>query len=553
MRFKKKNFAVIFMLLVTILGITTPFIQQYNIFSVESSHNELLLSSSLETEMNISLSNFSLYGEQNNSNFGRALTGIGDVNGDGYDDFIISAPYFDTLNKNNVGKVYLFFGNSSWNQIINCSNSDASFIGEYENNEIGNSIAGAGDVNGDGYDDFLIGTRNFAISTDNNVGKVYLFLGKETGWSKNTNCSEADGSFIGEAAKDDAGSSLSGAGDVNKDGYDDFLIGADSFDNSSMANVGKVYLFLGKDSGWGKNTECSNANASFIGEKEFDKVGYDLADAGDVNDDGYNDFLFSSTKNSQGGTDAGKIYLILGKETEWQKNLNCSEADASFIGEASGDLAGWSIDGAGDINGDNFDDIIIGAPSNRENKGKTYVFFGKESSWGKNFNCSNADASFIGERDNERSGTIVSKAGKFNNDRYNDFLIAAPLRNETLSYNGKIYLIYGKSAGWDAKTNLTEADASFYGENENDFLGQHRSVAYIGDINGDNSDDILIAADYNDEYGKNTGKAYTIFGSYSPKNGAISGYPSIILIQISAIIIAIIAVLNGKKKIKTIN
>jgi hypothetical protein len=103
------------------------------------------------------------------------------------------------------------------------SDADASFIGEASGDESGFAISGVGDVNDDGYDDFIIGAYG-NDDGDDNAGQTYLILGKSSGWSMDTDLSDADASFIGVDNQDSSGVSVSGAGDVNGDGYDDFII-----------------------------------------------------------------------------------------------------------------------------------------------------------------------------------------------------------------------------------------------------------------------------------------------------------------------------------------
>ena len=137
------------------------------------------------------------------------------------------------------------------------------------------------DITGDGIPDFAIGARG--------EGKVYLFFGRhDVNWGFNCNVNQADVVFTKEQYDDWTGWRVSRAGDVNADGFDDFLIGAPMY-NSNGADAGKVYLILGRNSNW--NTDLSQADASYIGEAENDQAGWDVQDAGDVDGDGYDDFL----------------------------------------------------------------------------------------------------------------------------------------------------------------------------------------------------------------------------------------------------------------------
>ncbi|MCK4641079.1 MAG: FG-GAP repeat protein, partial [Candidatus Marinimicrobia bacterium] len=148
------------------------------------------------------------------------------------------------------------------------SNADASFIGEDAYDYSGQAVSGVGDVNGDGYDDVIIGAR-YDDDGGSNAGQTYLILGKASGLAMDTDLSDADASFIGEDADDRSGCAVSGAGDVNGDGYDDFIIGA--YGDEDGGNwAGQTYLILGKSSGWSMDTDLSAADASFRGEDAYD-------------------------------------------------------------------------------------------------------------------------------------------------------------------------------------------------------------------------------------------------------------------------------------------
>lgn len=426
--------------------------------------------------------------ETGNDWVGSSTAGVGDVNGDGYDDFLIGA----FRNASDTGKGYLILGKAVWTAKdyptgdLNTplSQANASFVGENAGDKAFNAIAGAGDVNGDGYDDFLIGAANYNYSgpgyaiwrdKDGNVvsncaGQAYLILGKAA-WTadadypagdRKTPISQAYAKFLGEQAGDIAGGALAGVGDINKDGYDDFIIGASGYANFP----GKAYLFMGKSSAnWGMRN-LSTADASFIGRTD-EHAGSALAGAGDANGDTYDDFLIGASLNDDGGQNAGGAYLILGREKTsadwWGMNANLGGevrgkrvAAASFIGEAVDDRAGSALAGVGDVNGDGYDDFLIGANLNDDggkDAGKTYLILGKKKDdpnwWGMKANLGGevgggkvAAASFIGEAAGDYAGSSLAGVGDVDGNGYSDLLIGAYGSSRRANGAGEAYIVF---------------------------------------------------------------------------------------------------------------
>jgi outer membrane murein-binding lipoprotein Lpp len=448
-------------------------------------------------------------GEDSSDSSGYSVAAAGDVNGDGYDDILIGA-YGDDDFGPDAGQTYLLLGKASgWAPDTDLSNADASFVGEGAGDNSGSSVAGAGDVNGDGYDDILIGAyANDAGGAD--AGQAYLIFGKASGWTMDTNLSAASASFWGEDAGDWAGSRVAGAGDVNGDGYGDILIAAHC-DDDGGTNAGQTHLIFGRASGWAMDTDLSAAPASFWGEDAFDYAATWVAGAGDINGDGYDDILIGAYKEDDGGADAGQIYIILGKASGWAPDTDLSNVDASFWGEDAGDNAGVAVASAGDVNGDGYDDILIGAFYDGDGgalAGQTYLILGRASGWAMDRDLSSADASFWGEDAGDESGFSVRCAGDVNGDGYDDILIGARYDDDGGADAGQTYLILGKASGWAMDRDLSSADASFWGEDAGDNSGT--SVAGVGDVNGDGYDDILIGAIFDDDGGANAGRTYLI-------------------------------------------
>ena len=463
--------------------------------------------------------NASYLGDDENDRLGIKVAIVGDVNGDGYDDIAFGADMNDD-GATNAGMAFLIFGNDTgWSMDTDLSNVDASFRGEGSGDRAGYSIAGPGDVNGDGYDDLLVGSP-WNSEGGHERGQVYLFFGKTTGWTMNDSLHNADATFLGEKPDDWLGWDVAGAGDVNGDGYMDLLFSTKMNDDAG-SNSGQTYLVLGKASGWTQDTSIADADASFWGESPEDHSGCAIAGAGDVNGDGYDDILIGA-ENAKGGNpwekNAGRAYLFLGKSSGWAMDTSVSEADAFYHGEDANDLLGGSVAGAGDVNGDGYDDIMIGAYGDEEVHGQftgqSYLIFGNSTGWSNMTNISaRADASFIGENTEDRASAVAG-AGDVNGDGYDDILIGAPGNTQGGgNFAGQTYLILGKASGWAMDTGLFTADASFMGENSWDISGS--SLEGDGDVDGDGYDDLVIGASWNGEAATNAGQAYLIIPDHN--------------------------------------
>jgi uncharacterized repeat protein (TIGR01451 family) len=444
---------------------------------------------------------------------GERLAMVGDVNGDGYDDFVVGARHA-SVTGDYAGGAYLFLGRpaADWGPGFDLSLADATFGGAGYQDYTGRDVAGAGDVNGDGYDDFLIGASGYdAPGPMTQTGKVYLLLGRRlANWGKNFDlANDADASFVGEAAYDHAGYALAGVGDVDGDGYDDFLVGAYQNDESAQ-DAGKVYLFLGcQDADWGQDVSLASADASFLGEATFDEAGISVAGAGDVNGDGLHDFLIGSSTQ--------KAYLFLGQAAaNWGQGVSVTSADVNF-NDASGHAV---VAGAGDVNGDGLDDFLVGAILDDEggdNAGKVYLLFGRETADWESDLANYADASFYGVGDHESAGCALSGAGDVNHDAYDDFLVGAYQSDLAGGHTGpgRAYLVLGHPDGWHRGTDLADADTArdiwaFDGEVVGDEAGS--DVAGGGDVNGDGFADLMVGAPENADTNTSAGKAYLVLG-----------------------------------------
>ncbi|MCB0729330.1 MAG: FG-GAP repeat protein, partial [Ignavibacteriae bacterium] len=217
----------------------------------------------------------------------------------------------------------------------------------------------------------------------------------------------ADVIMTGEAAQDQFGYSVSNAGDVNGDGYSDVIVGA-NLNDAGGTNCGRAYIYFGG------STMNNVSDVVLTGETAYDFFGQSVSTAGDVNNDGYSDVIVGAPYSDSVAADAGRAYIYFGGT-----NMNNSK-DLTMTGEGYDDSFGASVSFAGDLNGDGFSDVIIGANSYYGNKlGKAYIYFG-----GINMNnVYNIRITSATLRSN--FGSSLSFAGDVNSDRYDDVIIGA--------------------------------------------------------------------------------------------------------------------------------
>jgi len=278
--------------------------------------------------------------------------------------------------------------------------------------------------------------------------------------------------FDGEAESDRLGYTVSGAGDVDNDGYDDLIIGA-PYNDAGGDRAGRAYVQSGK---------TGSLLWSLTGEAERDYFGSAVSGAGDVDNDGYDDFIVGAHGNGAEGWMTGKAYVYSGLTGGllW-----------AFTGEETENYFGWSVSGAGDVDNDGYDDLIVGAYGNEEGgwlAGKAYVYSGQTGGllW-----------TFTGTT-NDALGASVSGAGDVDNDGYADVIVGAPT---AATFDGRAY-VYSGQTGATLHTFTGEAEWEYFGW----------SVSGAGDVNDDGYDDLIVGAYENDAGGTEAGRAYVYCG-----------------------------------------
>jgi hypothetical protein len=469
---------------------------------------------------------------------GFSAASAGDINGDGFADMIVGAfgagPY-----GGNPGSDYSFvvFGKASGFaatfDMTGMDGTDGFRLSHVEpGDKGGHAVASAGDVNGDGLADLIVGSVAGGSSTYS--GASYVVFGKASGFGASLDLRALDGTdgfrIDGVAADDRSGVSAASAGDVNGDGFADLIIGAKGADPHG-AYSGSSYVVFGKASGFAPTLDLSALDGSngfrLDGVGAYDTSGSSVASAGDVNGDGFADLIIGAWSADPNGGSSGSSYVVFGKAAGFDATLDLSTLDGSngfrLDGAAAGDESGWSVASAGDINGDGFADLVVAAVAAGPHgaySGSSYVVFGKVSGFSASLDLSALDGSdgfrLDGAAAFDESGYSVASAGDVNGDGFADLIIGAKGADPNGSDSGASYVVFGKASGFTATLDLSALDGSdgfrLDGVTAGDRSGY--SVASAGDVNGDGLDDLMVVSSrehspINLNY---TGSCYVIYG-----------------------------------------
>ena len=472
---------------------------------------------------------------------GIAVASAGDVNGDGFDDLIVGA-YQDGANgRTAAGISYVVLGKAS-----GLANIDLAALTSAQGFRIdgatafefsGYSVASAGDVNGDGFDDLIVGAYNAGPNGRASAGSTYVVFGNGSGIANIdlATLTPAQGFRIDGALADDmSGISVASAGDVNGDGFDDVIVAASHADPNGRTDAGSTYVVFGRASGFGNIDLATLTPAQGFridGAISSSNSGNSVASAGDINGDGFDDLIIGAWQaNANGRSFAGVSDVVFGKASGFT-NIDLAtltQAQGFRIdGASANDSSGFSVASAGDVNGDGFDDLIVGAfnadPNGRADGGSSYIVFGKASGF------TNIDLATLTTAQGFRidgavafnaSGRSVASAGDVNGDGFDDLIVGAfNASPDGRSLAGASYVVFGKASGFANidLTTLTPAQGfRIDGAFANDWSGY--SVASAGDVNGDGFDDLIVGAIYADPSGRSfAGSSYVVFG------GAFSG------------------------------
>jgi Ca2+-binding RTX toxin-like protein len=449
--------------------------------------------------------------------------------------------------------------------------------GDAARDDTGICVSTAGDINGDGIDDIVIGARTTDAGGDAS-GSGYVVFGSTGTFGTNvggrqvidlTGLKPSQGFVIqGAGTFDQAGFAVSGGGDINGDGFDDAIIGSRYGDGGGF-RAGETNVIFGGDSGFGStvggrqviNLATLSPAQGFIvqGTVSAGAAGSRVDMAGDVNGDGFDDIVIGAPTSLFSANKNGEAYVVFGSGGPLGSNIGgrqivslgtLTPAQGFVIKPDSADnVLGQSVAAAGDVNGDGFDDIIVSeryADGGGTDAGAAFVVFGKAGGFGApvggrqvvDLTTLSPQDGFVlrGENPGDQAGLSVASVGDVNGDGIADIAVVAPNNADGGDHTGTAYVVFGSTTGLgttvggrkvaDLGTLSPKQGFYIYGDAPGDGLGwtiSGTSIAAGGDVNGDGCSDLIVSAQIGDDGGSDAGEAYIIFGSKTGFGNEISG------------------------------
>ena len=399
--------------------------------------------------------------------YGGSVAGAGDVNDDGYDDIIIGAPKYLVAGERS-GSAFIYLGSAGG--VSDLLQRQLTPPGGITGSLFGAAVEGAGDVNGDGYDDIIVGA-SYHHELNGHEGAVYVYHGGLGGIATNPNWSK-----IGPGNDIQFGFAVSGAGDVNHDGYDDILVGAPYY-GSNNSSEGAAYLFLGSETGL--STEPAWI---YEGGQAGATLGWVVAGIGNINPDVdyYDDVAVTAPGYDAEDSNEGLVMVFLGSSTGLE-----AVPVWSVPGVEMGERFGSAVDGAGDVDGNGYLDLIVGArgyDGDQMEIGAAYLFSNSDTGL-------STTASWMVSSDQDYSGFGISVAGlgDVNQDGYADVAVGAQRYTDDQREEGCVFAYRGSPIGLESSPNWIaggdKAEAAF-----------GSSISTAGDVNNDGKKDLIVGA-----------------------------------------------------------
>ena len=407
-------------------------------------------------------------GEENFGQAGWAVCAAGDVDADGFADIALSRVVGNGMIH---GALFLDVGAAGYGGIVGLPAIAQVATGPNPNGSYGDTLSGAGDVDGDGFADVIVGMRAYTLGGQSPEGRAMVHRGAPRPALAGARVTSAtDSSSTG------FGSAVQSAGDVNKDGWNDLVVGAPLYESGPLnVDEGRVKVFLGTPTGL-----ASTPVFTFESDVAGALLGASVAGAGDVDNEGQSDLVIGAPGYSNGEPNEGRVYLFLRGASAFP-----ATPSSTFESNVPDAELGASVATAGDVNGDGYADMIVGAPGFSSDRGRAYLFLGR----GALGFPSAPDWTFEGGHSGERFGSVVATAGDVNQDGYSDVLIGAPGYSGVNPQEGRVYLFLGTPSGFGLQlAPVTVLDGGLPG-------GRFGTAAAIaGDFDRDGRADVLVGA-----------------------------------------------------------
>ena len=387
--------------------------------------------------VNAGAANATLHAAVADDGLGIGMTSLGDMDGDGYGDFAVGAPFAP---QNATGEeadwaVYVFTGPMTGDASV--TTAEAWFAAPETADLTGWRLGSPGDISGDGVVDMLVASPSASVSPGDMAGKVYLVEGR---WNREENLSTAPVVFTGEMANSRVGlGAATTAGDVDGDGREDILITSPEVPANGNANTGAAYVVTSSAAG---RIDLRYADTRIYGLSAGDRFGTSASYAGDVNADGYADVVVGATDSDLGATDAGAAFLFHGGPT-WSGPMDAGDADFILLGAQAGAETGTAVTGVGDLDGDGHADFAVSDPVGVDSAmlGLVSVTYGPVAG---NTDIEDADLVLIADDSGIDMGTAIATPGDTNGDGLGELLIGAQLLSPSGSPSaGGAYLVRG--------------------------------------------------------------------------------------------------------------
>jgi hypothetical protein len=475
-------------------------------------------------------------GTELNMRSGYSLSYAGDIDGDGFDDMMVSAVYGSFFDRKRNGGVHVFYGRRGRDlphREVGEADGVNSFVlwGANEGDRAGWSVGGGVDVNGDGFDDMVVGVPYFSEGERAGVGRVYVILGRSYEMRRSLDFGDLGESFevveiAGADVGDRTGWSVALSEDVNGDGLGDVIIGVPHADAGGHKNSGRVVVMYGSKNlgSLGKIgiDEIGKGVTGFAvgGSEKGGRMGWSVSSAGDVDGDGLADIAFGEPGGGRIGSSVLSDDNAFGGRVTVMRGLKDSFSSAYRVENfVSGSGWGYVMSGGGDVDGDGYDDVLVGSPRGSDNRGSVHVLRGGKGLLSKGLSLDVGGSGdwvvLEGEGVGSRFGYALTVLEDMNGDGISEILVGSPGYGDEEGgvRRGAGYLVLGRG-DWDGVVKVGGSEEGVYrmlGSDEGEELGL--SVSSAGDFDGDGVNDFVVGTHYGDPAGvNNAGIGYLVYG-----------------------------------------